>query len=362
MIGHTPQVALFDQLYEFYVDGIECLRFSPTIKPYFCDDTIDKNVPFMQEINSTLNEIHFINELLIIQNVWFEDTLPSGKEFGMLMNRIERFLRGKMTKYQPFIVQSITVLLMRYFGMNLQRISEMIMSRKQVYLAKKYACFILKFSSTIGGVSEVLYLAMFYYTNGQYEQSLKCTRRARPYPVIVKSSNAMMRKSSIQDIYLYNAFAIFSELVIEQTANKEIYSESSRLHIPYEVMFHMLLILNYHKLGDTVKSQQSLQDLHTLVTSSKCLDVATVYRDIYPNFFLKLDLFNPPLTYEMYADISWQILGICQHICGDYLGALNSYQYSLAVKSFNGFHRATYLRILLSLFALTQNRSTYLDC
>lgn len=64
-----------------------------------------------------------------------------------------------------------------------------------------------------------------------------------------------MRKCLIEDIYLDNAFAIFSKLVIEQTANKEIYGESSRLHIPNDVMFHMLLILNYHKLGDTVKSQ-----------------------------------------------------------------------------------------------------------
>lgn len=68
VIGLT-QVALFNQLYEFYVDGIECLRFSPTIKPYFCDDIIDKNVPFMQEINSTLNELHFKNQLLTIQDV-----------------------------------------------------------------------------------------------------------------------------------------------------------------------------------------------------------------------------------------------------------------------------------------------------
>lgn len=68
VIGLT-QVALFNQLYEFYVDGIECLRFSLTIKPYFCDDIIDKNVPFMQEINSTLNEVHFKNQLLTIQDV-----------------------------------------------------------------------------------------------------------------------------------------------------------------------------------------------------------------------------------------------------------------------------------------------------
>lgn len=68
VIGLT-QVALFNQVYEFYVDGIECLRFSLPIKPYFCDDIIDKNVPLMQEINSTLNEVHFKNQLLTIQDV-----------------------------------------------------------------------------------------------------------------------------------------------------------------------------------------------------------------------------------------------------------------------------------------------------
>lgn len=77
--------------------------------------------------------------------------------------------------------------------------------------------FHLKFSFTIGDVSKVLYLAMFYYTNGQYEQSLKCSQRARPCSVKVKSINAMMRKCLIEDIYLYNPFAIFSKLVIEQT-------------------------------------------------------------------------------------------------------------------------------------------------
>lgn len=202
--------------------------------------------------------------------------------------------------------------------MNLQKIASMILNKKRFIWQKNY-------------------------TNGQYEQSLKCTQRARPCSVKVKSINAMMRKCLIEDIYLYNAFAIFSKLVIEQTANKEIYGESSRLHIPNDVMFHMLLILNYHKLGDTVKSQQSLQDLHTPLPSGKRLDVPTVYRDIYPNFSLRLNSYNCPLTNEMYADIPWNILGICQHICGDYLGALNSYQYSLAVKSFNNFHRTTYL-------------------
>lgn len=54
---------------------------------------------------------------------------------------------------------------MRYIGMNLQRIAEKIMSKNR-FIWQKVCMFHLKFSFTIGDVSKVLYLAMFYYTNG----------------------------------------------------------------------------------------------------------------------------------------------------------------------------------------------------
>lgn len=192
----------------------------------------------------------------------FPTNVKNLEEAAVLMNRIEIFLRGKITKYHASIVQYMTTLIIHYAGMILQRMLQKKMCRRHTYFAKKYACSMLKFSSAIGSVPEHLYLAMYYYGNGQYEQSLRCTQRARPYSVEVKSFIAMMRKCIIYHINLGNADTFFSELVIEQKANGEI---SDELFIHFDVMLHMMLILNYHKLGARVMAQQFLQDLRTLL-------------------------------------------------------------------------------------------------
>lgn len=331
VIGHA-QAALFDQLYGFYDNGIECLCLSPTIQRYFSDAIINKKLPFMQEKRRYLNYVHVFTELATIKKMLLPRNVKNLEEAAMLMNRIEIFLRGKITKYHAAIVQYMTTLIIRYAGMILQRMLQKKMCRRRTYLAKKYACSMLKLSSAIGSVPEHLYLAMYYYGNGQYEQSLRCTQRARHCSVKVKSFSATMKKCIIYDINLDNEDTFFSELVIEQKANGEI---SGELFIPNDVMKHMMLILNYHKLGARVMAQQSLHDLRTLLQCGKTSYVHTVLIEINPLLHTPLFIHGNPYDCVVYADISWQILGICQHVCGDYLGA-------------------TYLRMLLSLFALTR--------
>ena len=129
-----------------------------------------------------------------------------------------------------------------------------------------------------------------------------------------------MRKSFICDIRLHDAYVYIDELVPEQQANKA--DSCGVLRIPPFVMLHMLFVLNHHRLGDTVRSQQSLQDLHTLL----------LYDD-------------GALVPEHLRDISWQILGICQHTSGDYMGALNSFQGSLQQYSLYSIQKATMFRM-----------------
>ena len=127
-----------------------------------------------------------------------------------------------------------------------------------------------------------------------------------------------MRKCLIYDIELYDKYVYIDELVPEQEANKA--DNGVILRIPPFVMLHMLFVLNHHRLEDTVRSQQSLQDLHTLL----------LYDDG---------------TRVPFRDISWQILGICQQTCGDYVGALNSFQCSLQNYHFHRIQKATMFRI-----------------
>ena len=129
-----------------------------------------------------------------------------------------------------------------------------------------------------------------------------------------------MRKCLIYDIRFCDEYVYIDELVPEHEANKA--DGIGLLRIPPLVMLHMLFVLNHHRLGDTVRSQQSLQDLHTLMLYDDGTHVPTFLRDI-----------------------SWQILGICQQTCGDYIGALNSFQISLQQFLFHAIQRATMFRI-----------------
>ena len=130
-----------------------------------------------------------------------------------------------------------------------------------------------------------------------------------------------MRKCLMYDMKLYFEYAYIYELVPEQQANKA--EGRGFLCIPPLVMLHMLFVLNYHRLGDIVKARQSLRDLQTLGFSD---DVTHVQDDL--------------------KDIYWQILGICQHTCGDYVGALTSFQCSLEELPYNHIRKATIIRIL----------------
>uniref|UniRef100_A0A8W8HVG6 Uncharacterized protein n=1 Tax=Magallana gigas TaxID=29159 RepID=A0A8W8HVG6_MAGGI len=74
---------------------------------------------------------------------------------------------------------------------------------------------------------------------------------------------------------------------------------------------------------DTTLSQAALDQLQVLVHHDQGMYVPDVYRDI-----------------------SWEILGICQQITGNPQAALYSYQQSLTQYPFNGIQTATQRRIL----------------
>ena len=72
-----------------------------------------------------------------------------------------------------------------------------------------------------------------------------------------------MRKCLICNIKLFDTYVYIDKLVQGQVANKA--DSFGFLSIPPLVMLHMLFVLTHHRLGDTVRSQQSLQDLHNLM-------------------------------------------------------------------------------------------------
>lgn len=349
--GHT-QSLLFDRSYYLYIKGIPCLLLSFTVENYLNIALLNETLKFLTEesrIRSQTDlEMHFCQEIRTLYTI-----VLNFRWFIALINQVELMLGGILTVYQTAVIQYLTPMIFRSSAMRIQeRVQHKMRNNKNIYMKRKAVLSLFKLSSTVGGVSDTLYLAMYFYRDSKFLQSLKCLQRAkeglsRPYVVYHNlntkiytsamkglSLSSKLRKAFIGDIILHNPFTYINEIVIEKEASKNTSGITGKLIIPPLVVLHMLFVLNHHKLGDAVKSQRSLQDLHTLMHTD-----------------------DGKWVPELFRDISWQVLGICQQACGDHPGAFISYQRSLRERSFHNVHKATYLRMLLSVFCLSKQRA-----
>lgn len=127
-----------------------------------------------------------------------------------------------------------------------------------------------------------------------------------------------MRQAVAVDIELDSEFCYISELIPEQSA---LQNRVSVLFIPVFVMLHFLEFLCYRHI-DTTLSQAALDELQVLVHHDQGRYI-----------------------FDLYRDISWEILGICQQITGNLQAALYSYQQSLTQYPLHRIHTATRSRI-----------------
>ena len=334
VVGHR-QAILFDQLCALYNKGISCLLLSPTIGKYLREQTLNRNLITGTD-ETTLISNYRIDVCLFMEIQLFIEPNPiNNEEFARVILAIEQLPISRSTLVKTITVHIILPKLLRRFCFRLRQNTAFLKNKNQFYLLN-----MMKLAVKNGCIPECLYLALYLYKNCQYERSLRCLRKAQgkliqPYVVYYGYNNEELYKQAmtdvafgnrikeclIYDISLIDECTYIDELVSEQLANKA--ECHSVLRIPPLVMLHMLFVLNHRKLEDTLRVQQSLQDLHILL----------LYDD---GKYIPWDL----------KDISWQILGICQQTCGDYVGALKSFQLSLQQISGTSIKKATIIRIL----------------
>jgi tetratricopeptide (TPR) repeat protein len=193
----------------------------------------------------------------------------------------------------------------------------------------------------LGCVPDGLYLALYLYDTGRYQTALAITDRVKQklsQPHIMYNGNVdrqryseavggqsmltKYRKAWVRDVVFDEQFTYIEELRLEQEV-----SNSMGLPIlllsPF-VTVHMLSVLCHYRLGNRTQYLQALTDLHTLLLYDDGRYVPLHHRDL-----------------------AWQILGICQHVVGDLLGALQSYQESLRHAQEHKIQTATEYRISL---------------
>ncbi|XP_062613010.1 uncharacterized protein LOC134274796 [Saccostrea cucullata] len=328
--------SLLQQLYQYYRMGVSCLLLSPTLRsilePALSTPSFELS-PAEGELISIANLdiccIREFNRLRVhAQSIW---------ESYLYLKSINTLFRFSNSPHQ--------LLTLKYYTAQTLVRSAFIMTNsasycthKNIYNLDTKICGMLKMAARLGSVPYLLYLALYYYRTRRYDKAVRfsnLTKRKLLDDFIIYqyifdkqrynetvgnlSLSKRMGLAWVDDVYLFHNIPCIEELFLEQNVSQQRRRQDQ--HLPPFVMVEMLSVLSHYRLGNRSQCLQSLTDLQTLL----------LYDDgRYVPFYTR--------------DLSWQILGICQHVVGDLHGALRSYEESLRQEPFQGIKEATYFR------------------
>ncbi|XP_061192657.1 uncharacterized protein LOC133200860 [Saccostrea echinata] len=330
--GSAKEV-LFRYLYGFYERGTVSLLDCPSVK------CILMNVLFHPRIISTdecscISEVMFDKELFTdIYNIASLQA-PTFCVCLWYLNTVHQMCGLQLTEIQALTLQYITSTVLQSAAFILRNILINPRKNKFLYLATTKSCHMTKIASNLGFVSDLLYVAMHYYKSFRFKKALSVleiaqTKLSRPYVMLLLSLNTSyteavggqplfkkMGHAIAYYIKLSNKICYIDELIIEQQSSLQ--NRKYSLSIPHIVLLRMLQFLCYRHF-DMMKAQAVLDNLqHLLLEHTVCI---------------------------LNTDIAWQILGICQHVTGNYKDAINSYKRSLKQIPHHKIKTATYKRI-----------------
>ncbi|XP_048766540.2 uncharacterized protein LOC125673782 [Ostrea edulis] len=347
----AARTALLEQLYHYRSMGVSCLLLSPTLRsilePALSSLTLvvtsaeGHNKAIVDLDDTASREIFFLRFRV-------EEELSS---FFILLSAVDKLSRLPLSPYQTLTLQYYTAeVLVRTAFIMVNRTS--CQTCKNVYKLDRIVCNMLKLASGVGLVSHSLHLALYYYRTRRYNEALRLTylikqRLLQPYILYcdnvdkkmyreVVGSVSLSRKMKtawVNHVILKNEIHYIDELILEQEVSKQ--NDQDELFIPPLVLTDMLLVLSHYRLGNRSQYLQSLTDLHTLLLYDDGRYVPLHHRDM-----------------------SWEILGICQHVAGDLHGALHSYQESLRQEQQHNIQTATEHRIVFVERQLHRNRQS----
>ncbi|XP_062601787.1 uncharacterized protein LOC134263447 [Saccostrea cucullata] len=332
VFGHSQQL-LCDRLLELYNLGIACLlhchsiRESLTRAIYYRQCVISTNESEFRIDYELFNEInkYDITEMSCLNSVQIFTAL----HFAIRFSRVP-----DLSPRQGVTIRKYVSSILRHTVYHIYNTSSNLNNKSRLKIIR--TCLkMLKVSAEIGFSSDRIYLVLFLYSIGKdidAIQEIKMIKRLITQPFVMTgysvdearyfenvrglSLNEKMRIAVAMDIRLpQNALYMIKELELEIRVSK-----IGFILVPPYIMTLMLIVLCYR--GNPNKQQEALSELFSILHSEE-----QRYID------------------SLSAEISWQILGICQQICGDHQGALLSYQTSLKQVPLHKIQEATYYRI-----------------
>nr|XP_034323939.1 uncharacterized protein LOC117688936 [Crassostrea gigas] len=334
-IHGSVQKKLFLQLHDLYKKGPACLLQSSSIRSHIIGVLYNPRLSICTNESIMRSEVDYDADL--VRESYNVSEKYNLCQITKTIHMIEQFLESPMTHYQVVFLQKNIVSILQLTPFLLQNMYRGV--NKQVYIADKMSRHMLKLAGKFGYVSDMLLFAMYYYKTLRYREAISImdmtkVKLSQPYlmyhrlvdreryteAVGGQSWSTKIRKAVAVDIELVKGICYINELIPEQQLDPQ--NRKPTIEIPVLVLLHFLEFLCYRHI-DTTLSQAALDQLQVLVHHDQGMYVPDVYRDI-----------------------SWEILGICQQIKGNLQAALYSYQQSLTQYPINGIQSATQKRIL----------------
>ncbi|XP_078321144.1 uncharacterized protein LOC111114543 [Crassostrea virginica] len=335
----VAQRNLFAKLYGLYEKGIVFLLQSPSINSHimvvFCNP----------RLSVCIDEHSLISEVVLDEELFNEirkgAIFPTHNLHRCMENLqvVHQLIRSPLSQYQITMLQKLTATNLQSIVFLLHEIYSFTSCvNKQMYIANKRFCYMLKLAAKFGSVSDLLYIALYCHKTLRYKEALSVlemtkVKLAQPglmydthvdperYTEAVggQSWSTKMRKAVAYNINLNKYICYINELTPEQQSALQ--NKRGFLLITPFVLLHMLEFLCYRHV-DPMRAQAALDDLQVLVHLDRGVFVPVLLRDI-----------------------SWEILGICQQMTGNHQAALYSYHQSLSQYPTHKIQSATRQRI-----------------
>ena len=334
-IHGSAQRNLFLRLHSLYERGLACLLESRYFWPYFSCMQYNRRISTFTVGIELKTEVDYLEEIFYEMHR-IDSRFPKDLRYCIkFLQTVERFFRSHLTPHQVLVLQKFTANI-------IQRTVFIINNRfkcpnKQRYIADRMSCHMLKVAVKYGCISDIVYIAIYYYKTSRYQKALSIIQntkdKIRHYLLYERygkqsaylgeegkpSIPSKMKQTIAENIELYNNILYIPELTLEQQASGQ--SRWPMLHIPLFVMIDFIEFLCYKHIYAPC-AQRALWGLHELVQGD-------------PGLYLC----------DLYKDISWEILGICHQIAGNLQPALYSFNMSLIQNSSNRIQNATNMRI-----------------
>ena len=168
----SAQRKLFLELHGLYEKGLVCLLQSPSIKSYITNALYNPRLSFCTNEDRMISECDHDKELfseIHCNTSYFPKNLDHCIKY---LHTIEVMIGEPLTQYQVLMLQRSTAEILQSTAFTLHSMFTNTGLNKQMYIADRMSCNMLKLAAKFGCISDLAYISKFFYITSRYREAL----------------------------------------------------------------------------------------------------------------------------------------------------------------------------------------------